>query len=81
MVFLSHKCKPDGMGTPATNVVNSGVPGDLFHGRKIANGLYKVEVSWLMPFLNYKDDPLQLLLKQVQGQFTFWDSAMMWKTS
>jgi len=45
MVFLSHKCKPDGMGTPATNVVNSGVPGDLFHGRKIANGLYKVEVS------------------------------------
>ncbi len=45
MVFLLHKCKPNGMGTPATSVVNSGVPGDLFHGGKFANGLYKMEVS------------------------------------
>jgi hypothetical protein len=73
------------MGTPATNVVVSRILGDLFHGAQIENGLYKVEVFGLMlldaplPFLNYKDDPLQLFLKQVQGQFTLWDNAMMRK--
>ncbi len=68
---MLHKCKHDGMGTPATNAVISRVPRDLFHGGQIANGLYKVEVSKLMlpnaplHFPNYKDDPFQLLLKQV----------------
>jgi hypothetical protein len=45
MVFLLHKCKPDGMGTLATSVVIFGVPRDLCHEGQIANGLYKVEVS------------------------------------
>ncbi len=69
MAFLLHKCKPDGMGTLATSALIFGVRRDLFHRGQIANGLYKVEVSWLMlldalsPFPNYKDDPLQLLLK------------------
>jgi hypothetical protein len=75
------------MGTPATSALVSGILGDLFHGAQIVDGMYKVEVFGLMlldaplPFLNYKDDPLQLLLKQVQGQFTLWDNAMMWKVS
>jgi hypothetical protein len=30
-------------------------------------------------FLNLKNDPLQLLLKQAWGQFTLWDNAMMQK--
>ncbi len=87
MVFLLHKCKLDGMGTPVAIVVVSRVLGDLFHGAQIVDGLYKVEVFGLMfldaplPFPNYKDDPLQLLRKQVQGQFTLWDNAMMWKTT
>jgi hypothetical protein len=86
MVFLLHKCKLDGMGTLATSVVISRVPGDLFDRAQIVDGLYKVEVFGLMlldaplPFPNYKDDPLQLL-KQVQGQFTLWDNAMMRKAS
>ncbi len=45
MVFLLHRCKPDGMGIPTTSAVISRVPRDLFHGGQIANGLYKVEVS------------------------------------
>jgi hypothetical protein len=87
MVFLLHKCELDGMGTLAASAVVSRVLGDLFHGAPIANGLYKVEVSRLMlldaplHFPNYKYDPLQLLLKQVQGQFTLWDNAMMQKAN
>ncbi len=83
MVFLLHKCKPDGMGTPIASVVVFVVLRDLFHGVQIVDDLYKVEVFGLMfpdaplPFPNYKDDPLQLVLKQVQGQFTLWDNAMM----
>ncbi len=85
LVFLLHKCELDGMGTFATSAIIFGILGDLFHGRQIVDGLYKVEVFGLMlldaplPFLNYKDDPLQLFLKQVQGQFTLWDNAMMRK--
>jgi hypothetical protein len=48
MVFLLHKCKFDGMGTPATSAVVFGVLGDLFHGAQIVDGLYKVEVFGLM---------------------------------
>ncbi len=85
MVFLLHKCEHDGMGTPTTSTIVYGVLRDLFHGAQIVDGLYKVEVSGLMlldallHFPNFKDDLLQLLLKQVQGQFTLWDSAMMRK--
>ncbi len=80
-------CKPDGMGTPIASAIVFGVPRDLFHGAKIVDGLYEVEVYGLMlpdaplPFPNYKDHPLQLLLKQIQGQFTLLDSAMMRKVS
>ncbi len=86
LVFLLHKCELDGMGTFATSAIIFGILGDLFHGRQIVDGLYKVEVFGLMlldaplPFPKYKDC-LQLLLKQVQGQFTLWDSVMMWKAS
>jgi hypothetical protein len=30
-----------------------------------------------MIFPNYKDELTQLLLNQLQGQFTLWESAMM----
>ncbi len=84
-LLLMHKCEHDGMGTLATSAIVFGVIRDLFHGAQIANGLYKVEVFGLMlldapfHFLNLKNDPLQLLLKQAWGQFTLWDNAMMQK--
>ncbi len=58
------------------NVVIFGVLGDLFHGKKIIDGVYKLEVQGLMlldasfPFPNYNDLFGQLLFKQVCGQFT-----------
>jgi hypothetical protein len=38
MVFLLNK------RTPTASVVVSRVPGDLFHGKEIVDGAYKVEV-------------------------------------
>jgi hypothetical protein len=81
MVFLLNK------HTPTTSVIVSRVLGDLFHGKEIVYGVYKVEVQGLMfpdaplPFPNHNTSLAQLLFKQVCGQFTLWESAMMWKTS
>jgi hypothetical protein len=75
------------MGIHVASAVVYRVPGDLFHGTQIDDGLYKVEVYGLMlldvplPFPNHKDDSPQLELKQVQGRITLWNSAMMRKTS
>jgi hypothetical protein len=79
MVFLLHK------HTHVANVVIFGVVGNLFHAKEIVDGVYKVEVQGLMlldasfPFPNYNDSFGQLLFKQVCGQFTLWESAMMGK--
>jgi hypothetical protein len=69
-------------------VVVYGLPGKyLFHGAYLIDGVYKVEVDAMMlpnvplPFPNYKDELAQLCLKQVQGQFTLWESALMWKVN
>jgi hypothetical protein len=76
-VFLMHKC------FCATRTIVCGVQGNFFHGAKIVYGVYKVEVKALMLpnapliFPNYKDELTQLLLNQLQGQFTLWESAMM----
>ncbi len=76
-VFFMHKC------FCVARAIVCGVPGNLFHGAKIVDGVYKVEVKALMLpdapliFQNYKDEPTQLLLKQMQGQFTLWESDMM----
>jgi len=70
MVFLLHK------HTLIANVVIFGVLGDLFHGKEIVDGVYKLEVQGLMlldasfPLPNYNDLFGQLLFKQVCGQFT-----------
>jgi hypothetical protein len=32
-------------------------------------------------FPNFKDDPPQLLLKDVKSQFRLWEGASMWKPS
>jgi hypothetical protein len=68
----------------ATRAIVCGFPGkDLFHGAYLTNDLYKLEVDAMMlpdaplPFPNYKDEYVQLCLKQVQGQFTLWESALM----
>ncbi len=42
MVFLLNK------RTPTISVVVSRVLGDLFHGKEIVDGVYKVEVRGLM---------------------------------
>lgn len=81
MVFLLHK------HILVANVVIFGVLGNLFHAKEIVDGVYKVEVRGLMfpnaplPFPNHNNSLAQLLFKQVCGQFTLWESAMMWKTS
>jgi hypothetical protein len=70
-----------------TSRVVSSVVDDMFHEVIIADGVYKVEVWGVMlpettlfqP--NLKDDPPQLLLKDMKGQFTLWQGANMWKTS
>ncbi len=81
MVFLLNK------RTPTTSVVVSRVLRDLFHGKEIVDGVYKVEVQGLMfpyaPLLfpNHNNSLEQLLFEQVCGQFNLWESAMMWKAS
>jgi hypothetical protein len=81
-VFLMHKhfC--------AARAVVCGLPGkDLVHGAYLTDDVYKVEVHAVMlpdaplPFPNYKDEHAQLCLKQAQGQFTIWESALMQKTN
>ncbi len=60
-----------------------GVVDDMFHGVPIGDGLYKVEVQGVMlletslMFPNFKDDPPQLLLKDVKSQFRLWEGASM----
>jgi hypothetical protein len=81
MVFLLNK------RMPTTSVVVSRVPRDLFHGKEIVDGVYKVEVRVLMfpgaplPFPNHNNSLAQLLFEQVCGQFNLWESAMMWKAN
>jgi hypothetical protein len=59
----------------------------LLHGAYIRYGVYKLEVHAMMllnaplPFPNYKDEPIQLCLKQAQGQFTLWENALMRKAN
>ncbi len=59
----------------------------VFHGVPIGNGVYKVEVKGVillktsLMFPNSKDDPPQLLFKDVKGQFTLWEGANMRKPS
>jgi hypothetical protein len=59
----------------------------LFNRVKIVDSVYKVEMCGLVlpnapfPFPNFRDVLAQLLLKQVQGQSTLWESATMWKTT
>jgi len=54
------------------------VSGVMFHGVPIGDGVYKVEVQGVMlpktslMFPNSKDNPPQLLFKDVKGQFTHW---------
>jgi hypothetical protein len=81
MVFLLHKHQV------ATCIV-CGVPRKyLFNGIKIVDNVYKVEMCGMVlpnapfPFPNFKDELAQLLLKQVQGQSTLRESAMMQKTT
>jgi hypothetical protein len=51
------------------NEIVHGVPRDTFHGFKIGDGVYKVEVQGViladapLPFLNNKDEPPQLFVK------------------
>jgi hypothetical protein len=60
-----------------------GVVDDMFHGVPIGDGVYKVEVQGVMlletslMFQNSKDDPPQLLLKDVKSQFRLWEGASM----
>jgi hypothetical protein len=62
-VFLLYKC------IRAANEIVRGVPSDTFHGSRIGNGVYKVEVQGVMladaplPFPNNKDEPPQLFVK------------------
>jgi hypothetical protein len=72
---------------PVANEIVRGVPRDTFHGSKIGNGVYKVEVQGVMlanaplPFPNNKDEPPQLFVNQAQGQFALWESGQMQKVS
>jgi hypothetical protein len=94
-MFLTRKChilasgiiSSNGKCHIAASSVVSSVVGNMFHGVLIADGVYKVEV-WVVMLPettlfqpNLKDDPPQLLLKDVKGQFTLWQGANMWKTS
>ncbi len=62
-IFFMHKC------FCVTRAIVCGVQGNFFHGAKIVDGVYKVEVEALMLpnapliFPNYKNEPAQLLLK------------------
>jgi hypothetical protein len=57
----------------------------MFHGVPIGDGVYNVEVQGVMlpetslMFPNSKDDLPQLLFKDVKGQFTLWEGAIMQK--
>ncbi len=60
------------------------VNGNMFHGVVIEEVVYKVEVHGVMlhattfMFPNLKKKPfVQLLLKDVKGQFTFWKGVNM----
>jgi hypothetical protein len=72
---------------PTTSVIVHGVPRDTFHGSTIGDGVYKVEVQGVMledaslPFPNNKNEPPQLFVMEVQGQFALWESAQMRKVS
>jgi hypothetical protein len=81
-VFLMHT------SFCVARVVVCGLPRKyLFHGAYLINGVYKVEVHTMMlpnaplPFPNYKHEFAQLCLKQAQGQFTLWESALMRKAN
>jgi hypothetical protein len=88
-IFLLNKCHTTATGTKrhivASGVV-SGVVGDMFHGVVIEDEVYKVEVHGVMLpkttlIFHMKDDPPQLLLKDVKSQFTFWEGANLRKIS
>lgn len=70
MVFLLNK------RTPTTSAIVSRILRDLFHGKEIVDGVYKVEVRGLMfldaplPFPNHNNSLAQLLFEQVCGQYS-----------
>ncbi len=83
-----NKCHTTAIGTKrhiAASGVVFGVVGDMFHGVVIEDGVYKMEVHGVMLpkttliFPNMKDDPPQLLLKDVKSQFTFWEDVNLRK--